>query len=197
MSTIRDIHNPWRDALLPAMFDGAPFHVEAGSQEGGRRIVVHEFPKRDAPYAEDMGRRATEFTVRGYCIQFMYDAALLPPASDSFAPTAPLFMRDYRISRDILQTRLDAGGEGVLQLPHMARSGSGAPLTITVCCTRYRMTEEERFGGYAVSDMSFVEFGAPASVPLASTAMQLIQQSNGTLAWVTNNITFGPPQPPP
>jgi hypothetical protein len=110
--TIRDIHNPWRDALLPAMFDGCMFHVEAGSQAGGRRIALHQFPKRDAPYAEDMGRRATEFTVRGYCIQFMFNAG---PAD---IPYPSLYMQDYRLSRDALQQRLDAGGDGILQLPH-------------------------------------------------------------------------------
>jgi hypothetical protein len=195
MSTIRDIHNPWRDALLPAMFDGCPFHVEAGSQSGGHRIVVHQFPKRDAPYSEDLGRRATEFVVRGYCVQFMYDAGMPPPPTDSLAPRAPLFMRDYRIARDVLQQRLDAGGDGVLQLPNMARGGAGPPLTISVVCTQYRLTEEERFGGYCVFDMTFVEFGKPASVPIAATGAQLVQQADGTLKWIASNIAAGPPGP--
>ena len=76
VSTIRDLAqsstnpggSPWRARLLPAHFDGRMFHVEAGSQEGGRRIVTHEFPKKDLPYSEDMGRKATEYAVRGYLI---------------------------------------------------------------------------------------------------------------------------------
>ena len=36
--------------------------------EGGRRIVMHEFPKKDIGYPEDMGRRARRFSVRGYII---------------------------------------------------------------------------------------------------------------------------------
>jgi hypothetical protein len=201
--TIRDIHNPWRDALLPAMFDGCPFHVEAGSQGGGRRIAVHQFPKRDLPYSEDMGRRATEITVRGYCIQFMYDSSggygpgvpgspgFIGP-TDSLAPSFPLYMRDYRLARDILQQRLDAGGDGVLQLPNSARGGPGPSLAISVVCTQYRMTEEQRFGGYVVFDMTFVEFGKPASVPTVATGAQLVQQANGTLEWITGNIAAGP-----
>src|SRR6516225_8058840 len=106
MTTIRDVHNPWRDALLPAMFDGCPFFVEAGSQSGGRRIVTHQFPKRDMPYSEDMGRRATEFQVRGYVIAYVHDAPapvsqapqwdpatgqpIAIPPTDSLAPSQPL-----------------------------------------------------------------------------------------------------------
>ena len=60
VSTIRDLAqsstnpggSPWRARLLPAHFDGCMFHVEAGSQEGGRRIVTHEFPKKDLTYYE-------------------------------------------------------------------------------------------------------------------------------------------------
>jgi hypothetical protein len=201
---IRDVHNPWRDALLPAMFDGCPFHVESGGQAGGRRIVVHQFPKRDDPYAEDMGRRATELTVRGYCISFgrdsnpgeYYNEYLAESgnggAMDALAPSFPLYMRDYRISRDVLQQRLDMGGDGILQLPNSARGGAGPSLAIGVVCTQYRMTEEQRFGGFCVFDMTFAEFGRPASVPVAATGAQLIKSANDTLQWTTNNIAAGP-----
>jgi hypothetical protein len=168
------------------MFDGVLFHVEAGSQAGGRRVALHQFPKRDYPYAEDLGRRAIEFVVRGYVIQFMFDAGPVD------SPHASLYMRDYRLSRDALQQRLDAGGDGVLQLPNSARGGPGPPLSISVVCTQYRMTEEQRFGGYCVFDMTFVEFGKPASVPKAATASLLTQAANGALDWITNHVSAGP-----
>ncbi len=136
---IRDIHNPWRDGLLPAMFNGAPFHVESGSVENGRRIVLHEFPKRDKPYAEDMGRRAYRFTVRAYCIAY--------PTNRS-----QLLQPDYRKPRDQLKQKLDAGGSGKLQLP--------GGITETVVCERYRLTEEEKLGGYCVFDITFAEAGS-------------------------------------
>ena len=63
---------PWRDALLPASFGGAEFHVETGSQASGRRIALHEYPKQDVPFAEDMGRRARRWTIAGYCIGPFY-----------------------------------------------------------------------------------------------------------------------------
>jgi hypothetical protein len=161
VATIREISNTiWRDELMPAHFDGCMFHVESGSREGGRRIVVHEFPKRDLPYSEDMGRSATTFTVKGYCIVYPRD----------FVDYAnPLYMRDYRVPRNILQDRLDKGGAGTLQLPTYR--------PVRCVCQRYRMTEEQKFGGYVVFDMQFVEEGAPPFRPVGDTETNMLAQS--------------------
>jgi prophage DNA circulation protein len=129
----------WRDGMMPASFRNAEFHVEAATQESGRRIIIHEFPKRDLPYSEDMGRKAVEFTVRGYCIAYPFNTNNI------------LYQRDYRIPRDILITELERDGEGVLQLPHLP--------PVMVVPQRYRITEERRFGGYCVFDMTFAERG--------------------------------------
>lgn len=59
---------PWRAALQPASFGGAGFHVEVDSQAGGRRNALHEFPHRDIPWAEDMGRKARHWGITGYVI---------------------------------------------------------------------------------------------------------------------------------
>src|SRR5499427_2978468 len=158
ISTIRDLVqvDPWRSKFLPANFDGALFHVEAGSRESGRRIVTHEFPKKDLPYSEDMGRRAVEFSVRGYLIQYVVDAN-------------PLYLRDYTNPRDALMDRLERGGPGTLQLPFQR--------PLTVVCTRYRMTEESRLGGYVSFDMTFVEIGAPPFQTAVSSYDQLLSKS--------------------
>jgi len=76
ISTIRDLSSPWRAKLMPANFDTFMFHCESGSRENGRRIVTHEFLKKDLPYSEDMGRRAIEFSVRGYIIQYPTDTGV-------------------------------------------------------------------------------------------------------------------------
>lgn len=151
MSTILDLSDiaeskgqprtVWRDQMLPATFRGQQFHCESMSMENGRHIVTHEFPKRDIPYAEDMGRRPKEFSVRGYCIVYPFNA-----------PNQILYQRDYRNPRNALLAVLEDGQPGVLQLP------TGLP-AIYVRCTRYRLTEEEKVGGYCVFDMSFVEYG--------------------------------------
>lgn len=69
----------WRDDLsrvvLPdgrivigANFRGIPFLVNAADRAGGRRVVVHEFPQRDVPFVEELGRRSRRFRIDGYVI---------------------------------------------------------------------------------------------------------------------------------
>lgn len=58
----------WKQRLRPASFRGVGFKIEVDTRAGGRRTVLFEFPKRDVPYAEDMGRRARRFSVTGYVI---------------------------------------------------------------------------------------------------------------------------------
>jgi prophage DNA circulation protein len=166
----------WRDELLPARFRNALFHVETGSKENGRRIVVHQFPKKDVPYSEDMGREAKAFSVRGYCICFPYDTDV------------PLYMRDYRVARDILIEELEKMGPGVLQLPTFKKT------PLYVVCSRYRVTEEERFGGFCIFDMQFVEFGfAPSRTQPIDPTEQLKQESQKFRQTVIQTLNKPPP----
>jgi hypothetical protein len=57
----------------------------------------------------------------------------------------------YRKVRDRLIDALETEGPGVLQL-------STQPPQVVVV-TKYRMTEEERFGGFCTFDITFVEYG--------------------------------------
>ncbi len=54
--------------LQPASFRGVPFEVVNDRIGAGRRVAVHEYPFRDMPYAEDIGRRARRIPVTGYVI---------------------------------------------------------------------------------------------------------------------------------
>jgi prophage DNA circulation protein len=87
---------PWKSMLWPATFRGVEFHVEVRERANGRRIVVHEFAKKDIPYSEDMGRRAKRFEVHGYVV-------------------GP----DYASQRDQLINALETEGVGTLRLPTM------------------------------------------------------------------------------
>lgn len=58
--------------LIGASFRGVPFFVETAEREGGRRTVRHEFPLRDRPFIEDMGRQARSYPVEGYVIGEAY-----------------------------------------------------------------------------------------------------------------------------
>lgn len=58
----------WKDKLRDPSFRGVPFLIDNSEFDGGRRTVLHEYPQRDKPYSEDMGRKARSFTVDGYVI---------------------------------------------------------------------------------------------------------------------------------
>lgn len=56
----------WQATQLQASFKGVPFDVDGDSKEGGRRVVVHEYPDREFWDVEDLGRKAQYVSVRGY-----------------------------------------------------------------------------------------------------------------------------------
>ena len=48
----------WRDQMLPASFRGINFLIPQASVPVGMKVQLHEFPQRDEPYAEQMGKQA-------------------------------------------------------------------------------------------------------------------------------------------
>lgn len=85
----------WREQLREASFRGVPFLYEEAALEAGRRIVRHEYPLRDDPYHEDLGRAARVFRV-----------------------TAFVLGDDYMAARDRLIEAVDAQGQGTLVHPY-------------------------------------------------------------------------------
>lgn len=89
----------WRERIDPELrgtFRGVDFHVERADTNGGRRWLVHEYPRRDRPYTEDMGRKAREWRLSFFV------------AGD-----------DYDIQRDALIKALDAPGAATLVHPYL------------------------------------------------------------------------------
>ncbi|PSJ23575.1 hypothetical protein CVH10_01550 [Halomonas sp. ND22Bw] len=85
----------WRDQYRPASFRGVPFHARQAGHSGGRRNVQHEYPGRDLPWAEDLGRKARTYPVEGYVLG-----------------------GDYMSARDALIEALEAEGPGELMHPY-------------------------------------------------------------------------------
>ncbi len=112
-----------------ASFRGVPFHTVDADLAIGRRTVLHEYPARDEPFVEDLGRRARVFTVEGYVLG-----------------------DDYLAQRDALWRALEAEGPG--ELVH-ARYGV---LWVAVQDTA-RIRETTREGGKASFSITFVEAG--------------------------------------
>lgn len=52
--------------LRPASFRGVPFEVSSTKLKVGRRVQVFEFPQRDIPHVEDLGRSARTVTLEAF-----------------------------------------------------------------------------------------------------------------------------------
>jgi prophage DNA circulation protein len=119
----------WRDNLRPATFRGIPFKVDVSSLTAGRRLARHEYPQRDTPYLEDMGRKAREYKV------------------DAFIVGA-----DYMAGRDQLLKAIEEAGPGQLVHPYHGTQ------QVTVS-GEAQLTESTREGGMAKFSIVFVEAG--------------------------------------
>tara|TARA_R110002074_G_scaffold253081_2_gene425063 strand:- start:10228 stop:11418 length:1191 start_codon:yes stop_codon:yes gene_type:complete len=64
----------WKDRLRPGSFRGVPFKVDTMGGAGGRRLVVTEYPKRDKPNVEDMGRQGHRYSLNVYVLGADYEA---------------------------------------------------------------------------------------------------------------------------
>lgn len=58
----------WRDNLRPGSFRGVAFHTATGEMETGRRVALHEYPGRDEPWPEDLGRRSRTHEIECYVL---------------------------------------------------------------------------------------------------------------------------------
>jgi len=88
--------NPTR--ALGGSFRGIAFNIAQASAPGGRRHALHEYPDRDLPYAEDLGRRARRFQLACYFV----------------GPLA-------RLQAKAFVAALEKAGPGVLQHPTRGR----------------------------------------------------------------------------
>lgn len=121
----------WRDDYRQASFRGVHFKVQTADSSYGRRQVSHEYPQRDRPYTEDMGRAADEFTIEGYVIG-----------------------ENYHLARDALIAACrDEIGPGTLIHPYLGEQ--------TVVCKGLRTRETSGETRICVVTMTFVEEGDP------------------------------------
>ncbi len=104
----------WQLRRREPRFRGIAFVFLGSSREGGRRLDVHEFANRELPYAEDIGRSARTFSVRGAVIG-----------------------ADHDLEAERLEAAFEAKGPGELVLPHRA------PIMVAVQRFRFEEPERE------------------------------------------------------
>lgn len=54
--------------LRSASFKGVPFHVSDVKKTVIRRKILHEYPQRDIPFIEDLGKGATKYSVTAFLV---------------------------------------------------------------------------------------------------------------------------------
>ncbi|QCO07539.1 DNA circularization protein [Azospirillum argentinense] len=119
----------WRAQLRPASFRGVPFKVDGDELAAGRRVQLHEYPQRDKPFVEDLGRAARKITVTGYVI-------------------GP----DYMAGRDRLLAALEQAGPGDLVHPQFGT----LRVAVGGDCRVAHSADE---GGLCRFSLSFIEAG--------------------------------------
>jgi prophage DNA circulation protein len=149
----------WRDELQPGSFRGVPFLIDGSSAEFGRRVALHEYPLRDTPYAEDLGRKARQFAI---------ECLVLGP--------------DYMAARDRLIAALEAPGAGTLVHPYYGTRR-------VVVAQPASVNETTREGGVARFRIPFAEAGEKLEPEAtADTTAQVQDQADATTAVLANSF---------
>lgn len=142
----------WQDQLRPASFRGVPFHALTDSATFGRRTVLHEYPFKDLPYVEDLGRRAREIRITGFVLG-----------------------EDFMAERDALIEAIEQAGSGKLVHPQYGE------LTVTVADGGVTVEHSTAEGGCARISFSCIESGE-AKFPIATSATQDILKGRADFA---------------
>lgn len=136
---------PWLGGnLRPAALRGVPFFVHAADEEAARRVVTHEFPARDDPWHEDLGRKTRALTIEGVLVgdDVVLRANALKRAAEAPGPATLLHpwlgavevvVLDFRVSFSTsegrvarIQLRLERAGRR--PAPVLSADGLGAVL---------------------------------------------------------------------
>ncbi len=160
----------WRDQLRSGSFRGAPFLIEHHATEVGRRIALHQYPLRDTPWAEDLGRRARQFRVECF---------VLGP--------------EYMAARDALIAALEAPGAGTLVHPYFG-------MRQVVVAQAASVSESTEEGGVCRFTIPFAEAGTQTyPAPSVDTASALGSAASGTTKILANSFanTFSVSALPP
>ncbi len=89
----------WHDELVGlASWRGVPFRTTEADLGVGRRNVLNEYPLRDTPYVDDLGRKARTYKVEGFVVG-----------------------EDYLAQRDALVAAFEEPGPGELVHPRYGR----------------------------------------------------------------------------
>lgn len=144
MSLLSDIiqiaqesNKTWPEMLNQASFRGVPFAVYGGDARFGRRLALHEYPGRDKPYIEDMGRSTRRIRMSGFLV------------TDSLVYGGGSVLAQ----RDALVGAVEAAGPGALMHPTLGT------LKVSVPSEGLSVIERWDMGRYFEISIVFIESG--------------------------------------
>jgi prophage DNA circulation protein len=144
--------------ILPASYRGAPFAVFTSDVGGGRRVALHQYPGRDDPWAEDMGRAARHWRFRGFIVD-----------GDVVFAGGPI-----QLQRALLLAVLESSGPGLLIHPTL-----GAVQAVVIGFTLGEGTDASR---YSTLEVEFLESGKQQYPSLLTSSQGLLSSSNLCIA---------------
>ncbi|MBV8972851.1 MAG: DNA circularization N-terminal domain-containing protein [Sphingomonadaceae bacterium] len=136
----------FHDGLLPASFRGVPFAVRSNATQLGRRLAVHQYPGRDTPWVEDLGRGARRIHFAGFIV-----------SGDVVLGGTPVAAQ-----RALLIAAAEKKDPGTLTHPTLG--------ILQVACEALTITDPIEAGGYAEVEFTFVESGKQTFPSLLSLA---------------------------
>ncbi|MBX8542132.1 DNA circularization N-terminal domain-containing protein [Pseudomonas cichorii] len=142
----------WRDRLMPASFRGIGFFVDTDSVPVGRKGQLHEFPQRDEPYFESLGKESQIYTMEAFLV-----------GDDCFE------------RRDRLLEALEVNGAGELVHPWLGRM----QVQVGGCILKHNRTEG---GVVRLSLKFYPDQPLRFPTSTINTRRQLVQASDGLLA---------------
>lgn len=137
----------WFDELQQASFRGVPFGVHGGDGRFGRRVAVHEYPMRDKPYIEDLGRSTRRINLTG----FLIENSLVYGGGSALA------------QRDAMVAAAETAGPGTLIHPTLGQ------LTVSIPDGAMSVTERWDLGRVFEIGFSFIESGDRLFPSITST----------------------------
>jgi len=140
--------------LLPASFRGVPFAVVNDELAGGRRQVVHQYPGREKPWAEDLGRAARRWRFRGFIVD-----------GDVVLAGGPI-----QLQRALLIAALEKEGPGTLTHPTLG--------ILNASVIGFTVGADLGAGRVANLEIDFVESGKKSFPSLLSNSSSLLSASN-------------------
>jgi len=149
----------WRGRLQKGSFRGVPFYIDEAGLEGGRRWQHFEYPLRDLPFNEDLGRAIRRYALRVYVIG-----------------------DEYMGARDRMIAACEAPGPAKLVHPYLGQ------LTVALDGYRLRESDDEGGIAYfdlAISESS--ETAAPDPIQAPGAAMQAA--SGGVLGGAASSFS--------